>query len=115
MKSQKINDVHDKAMEYAGLADIANQRGDQFEAQELYYQAYKLEHEVASQLANSTIEPSRSIIHRSAASLAIECSEYREAEKLIATALAGDPPLEIVQELRDLLWEILPVLRENVS
>jgi hypothetical protein len=31
---------------------------------------------------------------RSAASLALECRQCQEAEKLIATALAGEPPAE---------------------
>lgn len=115
MDTQETNNKHDQAMEYAGLADLAKQRGDREGAQELYLQAFEIESDVASELVDSTVEPSRSIIHRSAASLAIECSKFREAEKLISTALAGEPPFEIAQELRDLLWEILPVLREKVS
>lgn len=51
------------------------------------------------------IEPSRSVLYRSAASMAISCEEYRHAEKLIATALMGNPPEEIAEELRDLLTE----------
>lgn len=110
-----ISVKHDKAMEYAGLAELAKQRGHNSEADKLYLQAYELESRIALQLANSTIEPSRSIIHRSAASLAIECGKYREAEKLISVALAGEPPAEIVRDLRDLLWQILPVLRDKVG
>jgi hypothetical protein len=48
-------------------------------------------------------EPTRSVLHRSAASLAIKCGEYEEAERLIATALNGKPPDDIAAELRDLL------------
>jgi hypothetical protein len=49
------------------------------------------------------LEPTRSVLHRSAAALALECSELREAERLIGRALAGNPPEEIANELRDLL------------
>ncbi|WP_277883666.1 hypothetical protein [Nostoc sp. FACHB-133] len=36
-----------------------------------------------------------SVLHRGAATLAVECSELREAEKLIGRALAGNPPSDI--------------------
>ncbi|MCL4203791.1 MAG: hypothetical protein KJ000_14920 [Pirellulaceae bacterium] len=48
----------------------------------------------------------RSVLHRSAASLALNCEEYRLAEKLLAVGLAGDPPPEIAEEMRDLLEQI---------
>ena len=48
----------------------------------------------------------RSVLHRSAASLALECGALREAERLIAAALSGDPPDEIAEELRDLLEQV---------
>lgn len=43
----------------------------------------------------STLNPRLSILHRSAAMLAVECSELREAERLIGRALAGYPPDDI--------------------
>ena len=51
-------------------------------------------------------EPSRSILHRSAATLAIDCGELKAAERLIATALSGNPPEEIAEELKDLFIQI---------
>ena len=51
-------------------------------------------------------EPTRSVLHRSAASLALECDETREAERLIGRALSGNPPDEIAEELRDLLEDV---------
>ena len=56
-------------------------------------------------------EPSRSVLHRSAASLAEQCGEFREAERLIAVALSGNPPEEIAEELRDLLQQVYGQLR----
>jgi len=52
------------------------------------------------------LEPTRSVLHRSAAALAWQCGEYREAERLITTALSGAPPEVIADELRDLLLRV---------
>jgi len=49
------------------------------------------------------LEPTRSVLHRSAATLALECGALCDPERLIAVALSGDPPAEIAEELRDLL------------
>ncbi|WP_315787762.1 hypothetical protein [Fischerella sp. JS2] len=51
-------------------------------------------------------EPTRSVLHCSATSLAIECGEFQIAERLIATALSGNPPQEIAEELKDLFIQI---------
>ncbi len=53
------------------------------------------------------LEPTRSILYRSAASLALRCENYQEAERLTRNGLAGNPPEEIASELRDLLQEAL--------
>jgi hypothetical protein len=95
---------HHKAMSLCEEA-IAARKGRKFsEAFELFRKAFEQER-MAAQIAarEPQLEPTRSVLHRSAASLALECNEFREAEKLIATALSGDPPEEIAEELRDLL------------
>lgn len=51
-------------------------------------------------------EPTRSVLHRSAASLAIDCGEFQVAERLIMTALTENPPQEIAEELKDLFIQI---------
>jgi hypothetical protein len=48
-------------------------------------------------------EPTRSVLHRSAATLALQCEDWQRAEDLAVTALRGDPPEEIAQELREVL------------
>ncbi len=45
-----------------------------------------------------------SILYRSAATMALDCEDFRMAEKLASTALAGDPHPQIAGELRD-VWE----------
>lgn len=69
--------------------------------------AYEKEREAASSLERKIgFEPTRSVLYRSAASLAMECGEVREAERLIAYGLLGNPPADIAEELRDLLEDV---------
>jgi hypothetical protein len=44
---------------------------------------------------------------RSAATLALDCGEYRQAERLASIGLAGNPPAEIAVELREVLERAL--------
>jgi hypothetical protein len=80
--------------------NIPGARGSLRRAIDLESQAADL---VAADLSRET---TRSVFHRSAASLALECGALREAERLIAAALSGDPPEEIAAELRDLLEQV---------
>jgi CHAT domain-containing protein len=100
---QELNDLHDQAMELADDADVAQRRGKIDEAQSLYRRAYELEIRVAHQV---NAEPSRSIMYRSAASLAIECGLLDEAQTLALTGLAGQPPLEIYEELKEIIADV---------
>jgi hypothetical protein len=105
MKS--INELHEVAMDLADQAFIARRRGDIDVAITLSRKAYEQELEVAEQLRDDfNAEPSRSVLYRSAASLAMECGEIREAERLISIALIGNPPYEIAEELRNLLEQV---------
>lgn len=102
----KINNLHDRAMEFSDQAFFAKREGNMNSAKKFSRQAFELETQAAEMLKNNLDEePSRSVLYRSAASMAISCEEYRQAEKLIATALSGNPPEEIADELRDLLRE----------
>jgi hypothetical protein len=102
-----IRELHSKAMELADMADLEKMRGSKAESDLLYEQSYLLESEAAmSAYENKTGEPSVSVLLRSAASLAMSCKKFREAEKLIALALSGEPPLEIADELRTLLENV---------
>lgn len=104
---KEVADLHRKAMELADSADLATREGDLVRAAMLNRQALEHEKQAAAAIAgHHEMEPTRSVLHRSAASLAVACREYREAERLIATALATDPPDEIAEELRDLLEDV---------
>ena len=69
--------------------------------------AYDREYQAAEIVAPFVgFEPSRSILMRSAATLAMRVgsqSSRLEAEGLVNRALAGNPPAEIARELREVL------------
>ncbi len=102
--------LHQDAMELVDQAVLARRRGNLETAQEFTKAAFLKEQAAADLTAPQLdLEPRRSVLHRSAAALAIACSELRAAEKLIGRALAGNPPANIADELRDLLLtEIYP-------
>lgn len=96
--------LHRLAMEQSDLALLARAKGDKEAAQIHFQSAYELESQAANALRdNFGAEPTRSVLFRSAASLAIDCGRLTDAKKLIYTALAGKPPAEIAEELHELL------------
>jgi hypothetical protein len=104
---KQVNTLHREAMDLAELAQVAKLRGEIEQANHLQRQAFTKESSAAALIANHwEAEPTRSVLHRSAASLAIECGEFEIANRLIATALSGNPPAEIAEELQDLFIQI---------
>lgn len=102
-----VMDNHHYSMELADKGDRAKRLGHADEANKCFLEAFRHESLAAMKLqGRPAIEPTRSILFRSAASLAIECNELREAEKMIAFGLAGSPPDEIAEDLRDLLERV---------
>lgn len=95
-----IRDTHRQAMEIADEAFMARRNGESDHAKNLFEQAFLLEFEIAQQ---TTTEPSRSVLLRSAATLALHADLYREAERVAAMGLAGNPHPEIADELRAVL------------
>ncbi len=105
---ERIEDLHQRAMNLAELAHIERiKKNNSYRADTYLRQAFDLERKAALEAKElSDYEPSRSILMRSAASLALECGEIREAERLISLALSGNPPEQIANELRDLLEQV---------
>jgi hypothetical protein len=103
----RIRDLHSQAMDLAELAEEACRSGDVQKAEELYEQAFEYEEQAAERVVSSLDgEPTRSVLLRSAAALALNCNRLRDAERQIAVALAGNPPDVIAEELRDLLEQV---------
>jgi hypothetical protein len=100
-KMDRLEALHDEAMDLAGHAYIARRRGAYEEAARLAEEAFTLERAVADGLADHLdMEPSRAVLHRSAASLAIQCGRFDDAHRLAARGLAGRPDGAIADELR---------------
>lgn len=94
-------------MEQTDLAFAARQQGDEVLALHYFHRAYELEAQAAAAyITRLDAEPTRSVLFRSAATLALNCKLLPQAEKLVCTALIGNPPDDIAEELRDLLEQI---------
>lgn len=90
-----IMESHNEAMELADEADLLRRKGETEAARALYARAFELEKQSAMKVADrDQVEPTRSILFRSAASLAIEAGLLRDAEIMIAIGLSGNPPDE---------------------
>jgi hypothetical protein len=113
---QAVETLHREAMELVDRAVLARQCADIDRVTALTKVAFAKERAAADLVANEwDFEPTRSVLHRSAAVLAIECALLREAERLIGRALAGNPPTEIANELRDLLIEEIYSQRQAIG
>lgn len=103
---QSVETLHREAMELVDQAVLARQAGNPVKVSKLAQAAFEKERAAADLVASQLeLEPTRSVLHRSAATLAVECGMLRDAERLIGRALAGNPPKDIANELRDLLLE----------
>ena len=102
-----IKELHRNARERTDLALAAQRAGDSQRGQSLLRAAFELETQAAHLAGQKEDpEPTRSILYRSAATLALDCGLTREAERLICEALSGNPPDTIADELRDLLERV---------
>lgn len=99
-----VLETHHEAMAWAEEGQFRLVRGDRSGAREAFRKAMELEREAACTAGDT--EPDRSVLLRSAGSLALNCDELRTAEQLLATGLAGEPPEEIADEIRDLLEQV---------
>ena len=110
---QQIIATHEQAMALADKAQAARRARNEDGYDTLLREAFKLEKQAALMIESEESEPTRSALHRSAASLAYKCKLYRDAEWLIARALIGNPPDEILDELRRLSSRVTAELRQQ--
>jgi hypothetical protein len=101
--------MHRDAMQIADQAIEARRADRGAEARSLFRQACQLESQAAMALAEETeAEPTRSVLFRSAATLALNGELPGYAAYLLARGLEGTPPAEIREELREVLKSIRP-------
>ena len=99
--------LHNNAMDLAEEAAIERMMGNADQAKGLDANAFESERKAAMAFESRLdMEPTRSVLFRSAASLALELGDVKSSEKMIAQGLAGNPPEEIANELRDLLEQV---------
>ena len=109
-----VRDSHNKAMDFAERAFVARMQGNTEESTKLFEKALENELTAISKLeAEGRIEPTYSVLHRSAGTLALDCNQPRKAEQIATKALAQDPPQEIADELRELLHRIFSFLNDQ--
>ena len=100
----RVAKLHTEAMDHASAQMVAQQAGDDASALDHAHRAFELEREAALIVVGKrspvrALEPTRSVLLRSAATLALDCDEHAEGLRLVALALAGEPPAEIEAEL----------------
>ena len=89
-------------------ATVARMSGDSKRHRVLRQEAFENERQAAELLTDAyEYEPTRSILFRSAATLALDCADYGETNRLAAAGLAGNPPMAVAQELRDVQAQAL--------
>jgi len=111
---KNARELHQHAMLISSEADKQLQAGKVEKYLELGKQAFELEREAAMMLFSELgAEPTRSVLYRSAATLALNCNQPKEAKKLIHAALSGSPPEAIEHELIELDTQVEAVLVEQ--
>ena len=110
--NQNTNSLHDQAMHLANLA-VKTIENNPSQTKIYFQEAFLLEQKAAMTLVNDfDTEPSRSVLFRSAAHLALKAELYREAERMAAFGLSGNPPTEIAIELREVFSKSVQHLKK---
>jgi hypothetical protein len=102
-----VRELHDKAAELVQQAMMARYEGERERAEDLARRAYEYEVQAVELVPdNESSEPTRSILYLSAASLAYQCKEFQNAQRLVAKGLSGYPPPKVKQDLKDLFEQL---------
>ena len=105
-KKSAVKIWHDKAMSLSQEALVLKLKG-QFGFVDMYAEAFGYEQKAAMFFLNMLEnEPTRAILFRSAASLAIQCHKFSEAERLIDIGLSGNPTKIMTEELKELQTQV---------
>lgn len=100
-------EFHNRSMDCAEQALLAKFRHDQGESKRFFQEALEYELKAIKKMRDNPVEPTFSVLHQSAATLAMDCNDPELAERLIAAALSREfIPTEIREELRDLLEQV---------
>lgn len=100
-----IMDHHHLAMEYCDNADFLKRIGEEEASFRLLRKAFEHERAAAELFKLKYIEPTRSVLYRSAGSIALQVGEKSNAKELLLEGLSHNPPPEIAAEINELLKE----------
>ena len=89
-----LYEFHDEAMDLAFFARRARRRGDEAEAAPMFAEALKNELAALDELYKfgEVVEPTYSVLHRSAASLALNCGDFALGGEVGGEGAVGEPP-----------------------
>jgi hypothetical protein len=101
-------ELHDSAMDLFELGMLTARAGNVEESRRLLSQALEKEIEAADSVATDySLEPTRSILWRSAASIALRIGDVKRAMRCVEAGLVGNPPEDIKVETALLREQIL--------
>jgi IrrE N-terminal-like domain len=101
-------ELHDRAMDLFEVALLTARAGDSNLSRRLFNEALDKEAAAADSVAaDYELEPTRSILHRSAAALALRIGDVEKAKKYVEIGLGGNAPDDIRVELTVLREQIL--------
>lgn len=109
-------ELHQGAMQFMDEALYVNKptvrtedlQLENFRVETLFRRALELETLAADSVSNSfELEPTRSVLHRAAASLALRIGDIETAKRYIAAAFQGNPPSKLRQELNEIRNQVL--------
>src|SRR5438093_8925016 len=96
-------------MQLLDEANLARMRGDRAGATRLLDAAYQRERDAAMRLLDRTdLEPTRGILLKGAAVLAIQCGQQEEARDLLQRGLSGSPPAWLAEEMSEIVARLTP-------
>ena len=105
-------ELHRRAMEL--LDEALYVAKSELRVENLFRRAVRFEASAADSVANRfELEPTRSVLHRGVASLALRIGDVETAKRYIAAALQGQPPSEIRPELDEIHRQVL--MREALT
>lgn len=102
---------HDKAMDLFELGLLAAREGNLEDSRRLFARALDEEVKAADSVRHD-LEPTRSILHQSAASIALRIGDVRRAMKYVDAGLAGRVPTQLREEMKVLREQILVLAAE---
>ena len=109
-----IQSIHREAIGKVKQANILLESGQAEGYLFMIEKAFLLEQKAAMRLLlKFDSEPTRSILFRSAANLAFICGKFKESNKLIHFALAGNPYNELLEELLELEKQVQLSLKQQ--